>query len=115
MQVFFQTRDAEAARFRELAMDRVRFAMRRLDWMRPTAHVQFNDINGPRGGVDKQCRITLRSEGAGSVVITSMAPDWRPALDTALSRAATALMRNWQRRRGPGSRFDRNRFNIDGA
>jgi hypothetical protein len=99
MQVLFDTRDSDAAALRRLSVRRVRFVLRRLSWLVPRARVQLADVNGPRGGVDKRCQLELKSDQAGTVVITSMARDWRTALDRALARAAAALMRRWRRRR----------------
>ena len=99
MKVVFESRDPGAAALRELAEHRVSFVMRRLTWLVPTAKVQMSDVNGPRGGVDKRCKVELRTEGAGTVVVTSRARDWRSALDAALLRAARGLVRLWQRGR----------------
>ena len=101
MQVLFSSRDCEANEYRDLALRRVRFVMRRLTWLVPRATVQLSDVNGPRGGVDKRCQIHLRTDGRGTVVVTAMARDWRTALDSALSRATRLLLRLWRRGRGP--------------
>lgn len=93
MQVVFESRDPEGARLRDLAVQRVRFVMRRLSWLVPRAKVQLADVNGPRGGVDKRCQIELKTDGDRTVVITAMSRDWRSALDQALARAARALVR----------------------
>jgi ribosome-associated translation inhibitor RaiA len=74
-------------------VQRARFVMRRLAWLVPRAKVQLSDVNGPRGGVDKRCQVELRTDGSGTVVITSLARDWRSALDSALARAARVLVR----------------------
>jgi hypothetical protein len=100
MQVVFESRDPEGARLRPLAEQRVRFVMRRLTWLVPRAKVLLSDINGPRGGLDKRCQVELRTDGDRSVVITSIARDWRTALDSALARAARALVRLLHRGRG---------------
>ena len=101
MQVFFHTRDPQAMPLKDFAEARVRFAMRRLAWLVPRASVQIADVNGPRGGVDKRCRIQLSTDAHGTVVVTSMARDWHAALDSALARAARALLRAWRRTRPP--------------
>jgi hypothetical protein len=108
MQVLFKSRDPEASDLREFAERRVRFVLRRLGWLVPRAEVHLSDLNGPRGGVDKRCQVELRTDGAGSVVVTSVAHDWRTALDDALARAARYLMRLW--RRGGDSRRLRQRL-----
>ena len=108
MQVLFKSRHPQATELRDLAERRVRFVLRRLGWLVPRAEVQMSDVNGPRGGADKRCQIELKTDGAGSVVIASVASDWRTALDNALARAARFLMRHW--RRGSGSRRMRQRL-----
>lgn len=93
MQVLFKSRHPQATDLRDLTERRVRFVLRRLGWLVPRADVQMSDVNGPRGGIDKRCQVELRTDGAGSVVVTSVAGDWRTALDNALARAARRLMR----------------------
>lgn len=101
MQVFFESRAADGALMRDFSVQRVHFALRRLRRFVPHATVQLSDINGPRGGVDKRCQVELKTEKAGTVVIASMAPDWRSALDLSLTRAARVLARSLQRVQRP--------------
>jgi hypothetical protein len=108
MQVLFKSRHPQAAELRDLTERRVRFVLRRLGWLVPRAEVQMSDVNGPRGGIDKRCQVELRTQGAGPVVVASVAGDWRTALDNALARAARFLMRLW--RRGSDSLRMRQRF-----
>ena len=68
MQVLFESRDPDGAQWREVAVRRLRFVLRRLTWLVPRARVQLSDVNGPRGGVDKQCRVELKTASAGTVV-----------------------------------------------
>lgn len=107
MQVLFKSRHPQASELRELSERRVRFVLRRLTWLVPRAEVALSDVNGPRGGRDKRCQVELRTDGAGSVVVTSVAKDWRTALDDALARATRFLLRLW--RRGSDSRHLRQR------
>jgi hypothetical protein len=108
MQVLFKSRDPHAADLRDLTERRVRFVLRRLSWLVPKAEVHLSDLNGPRGGVDKRCQVELKTDGAGSVVVASIAKDWRTALDQALSRAARFLIRLW--RRGSDGKRSRQRL-----
>jgi hypothetical protein len=101
MQVIFESRDRDGAQMRDLSVERVRFALRRLTAWVPRAKVQFSDVNGPRGGVDKRCQVELSTEAAGTVVIASLARDWRTALDRALGRATRVLTRSLQRSQKP--------------
>jgi ribosome-associated translation inhibitor RaiA len=102
MQVLFESRDVHADPLRELAENRVRFAMRRLSWLVPRARIQLSDLNGPRGGLDKRCRVEVNTQGSGSVVITSVARDWRHAIDEAVARATRSLVRVWRRSQARG-------------
>jgi ribosome-associated translation inhibitor RaiA len=110
MQVLFKSRHPHATELRDLTERRVRFVLRRLGWLVPRAEVQMSDVNGPRGGIDKRCQVQLKTDSAGSVVVASVANDWRTALDNALARAARLLMRLW--RRGSDSRRFRQRFIV---
>ncbi|MBK6593475.1 MAG: HPF/RaiA family ribosome-associated protein [Burkholderiales bacterium] len=101
MQVIFESRDADGAQMRDLSVERVRFALRRLTAMVPRAKVQFSDVNGPRGGIDKRCQVELSTDAAGTVVIASLARDWRTALDRSLGRATRVLTRSLQRNHKP--------------
>lgn len=102
MQVQIETRAVQAAPLREFAEQRLRFAMRRLSGLVSRARVQLSDVNGPRCGLDKQCRVELQTAAGRPVVVTSVARDWQGALEQALSRAHVALTRTWQRRPGHG-------------
>ena len=97
MQVLFDSRDPEGAVVRPFAERRVRFALRRLSWLVPRARVQLSDVNGPRGGIDKCCRIELDAAGARPVLVTALARDWWAAIDQAVTRAARMLLRAWRR------------------
>lgn len=97
MQVLFKSRDPLADELRDVAQRRARFVFRRLDGLIPRATVQFSDVNGPRGGIDKRCQVEIKSDVAGNLVVACVARDWRTALDKALSRAARFLMRQWRR------------------
>ena len=99
MQVVFQSRDAEGASLRKLAIERVQFAMRRLSRLVPRAKVLLSDINGPHGGVDKRCHLEFKTATKGTVVVTVIARDWGAALNGALARAARKLVREFRKAR----------------
>lgn len=101
MQVIFKSRDADGILMRDLSVERVRFALRRLTAVVPRAKVLFSDVNGPRGGVDKRCQVELKTEHSGTVVIASLARDWRTALNRSLARATRVLTRSVQRNHKP--------------
>lgn len=97
MEVIFESRDAAGIHLRDLAERRVRFVMRRMTWLIPRARVRLSDVNGPRGGEDKSCRLEIKTDHIGVIAVTTTARDWRVALDHALARASRILLRNWKR------------------
>jgi len=97
MQIIIESRNVDGSQMRDLSMTRVRFALRRLTALVPRAKVQFTDVNGSRGGIDKRCQVELKTDRAGTVVIASLARDWRTALDRSLIRATKVLTRSIER------------------
>ncbi|HET7569843.1 MAG TPA: HPF/RaiA family ribosome-associated protein [Gammaproteobacteria bacterium] len=61
--------------------------------------VRIEDINGPRGGVDKRCRIKVVLSGLPSVVIEEHHYSPRAAVDEALDRVERSVGRAIGRRR----------------
>lgn len=104
MQIQIQTSDLETPTgWREQVEKRVRFVLRRLRRLRhgiQHARISLRDVNGPRGGVDKECRVTLKRDGEGEVVVRIQARTAQNALVAALHQAARRLVRSQQRQRG---------------
>lgn len=97
MQVLFKFRAPHASDHRELAQAKLRTALSRLAFRVPRATVQLADVNGPRGGVDKLCQLELHTAGAGTLIVRSLAREWRAAFDDALARALRLLARQLHR------------------
>ena len=60
--------------------------------------VRVEDVNGPRGGVDKRCRIKVVLTGLPSVVVEERHHVLQAALDGAVARAERAVRQTTQRR-----------------
>jgi hypothetical protein len=97
VQIFFESRNENVDRLRDMAMRRAKFATRRLTWLVPRAELTLSNTGGTYGGVEKCCQARLQTDGAGVVVARSVARDWRVAVDNALTCAVRRLMRQWRR------------------
>jgi len=60
---------------------RLRFALARFGSRVERVIVFLQDRNGPRGGIDKVCRILATVQGCGSVMATVADSDWTAAVD----------------------------------
>lgn len=61
--------------------------------------VTFADVNGVKGGVDKQCKIELRLDGERPVLVKSRKNSLEKAFVDALHRANHALFRKIEKRK----------------
>lgn len=98
MQVNVQSLNQAASELASFVERRVRFAMRRRADVLPQVTVRLEDLNGPRGGADKECRIALRTDGHGTLVARALATTWRRAVHEALMRAVQLVARVLGRR-----------------
>ena len=84
---------------------RLRSALDHLSHRIEKAVVRFSDVNGPRGGVDKICRVHVDLERAGSLVLTERCSDYYSAVNRAARRLKKAVSRRVDRHRaGSGAR-----------
>lgn len=61
--------------------------------------VTLLDVNGPRGGEDKLCRIEVRLRPTGTLFIEDAGADLRTVVDRAADRAGEAVSRALERGR----------------
>lgn len=83
---------------REHTERRLHFALGRFPFV-SRATVRLGDVNGPRGGIDKCCRITLSLAGGNRVTIEDVDRDLYVAVDRATERAGRVAGRRRARTR----------------
>ncbi len=100
---------------REHIARRLSFSLTRFGPAIVRIDVRVGDANGPRGGVDKYCRITVRLKASGSIVIEAREDDLYAAVAYAAERVGRTVARALDRRRDArGNRRHRNSTEQDG-
>jgi putative sigma-54 modulation protein len=61
--------------------------------------ISLVDINGPKGGVDKECRVTVRLPGLSAIHVTETNETLHQAIDSARDRMENTLKRVLEKRR----------------
>ncbi len=69
-----------------------------------TIEVRLTDLNGPRGGVDKQCSIVLSRPGEETLRVEEQADEYYAAIDAAASTLKRQLARTMERAKTNGPR-----------
>lgn len=67
--------------------------------------VRLRDVNGPKGGLDKRCRIVVRGPRVGSIALDSLMDNPRAAVDSCVERAAYTVGRSLERSRELSVRY----------
>lgn len=70
-------------------------------------HVTLSDENGPRGGVDMQCRIAVMISGCGEIVSTATDANLWVAFDHAARRARRIVLTKIKRPQALRDRYRR--------
>ncbi|RJG01692.1 HPF/RaiA family ribosome-associated protein [Noviherbaspirillum sedimenti] len=64
--------------------------------------VRLRDLNGPRGGCDMQCQVSVTMAGKPAVIIREVQENMYNAIDLAVKRAAYRVSRIASRQRPAG-------------
>jgi putative sigma-54 modulation protein len=84
---------------REHIERRLNYALSRFGARVNRVTVYLSDRNGPKGGIDKSCRIVVRLRGLGEIVSAVDDTDWTVAVDRAATRAGHTVSRALERKR----------------
>lgn len=100
MKIEVRFRNIEASdALREYVVRRIHFQLSRFNGGLSAVVVRIGDINGPKGGPDKRCHVTVRGPALGPVTVGERSTDAYSAVDLALDRAARAVGREIERGR----------------
>jgi len=111
MQIDIQTRPFTLSEpLRYYSERRIRFALTRFEDHIQRVSMWLSDVNGPRGGKDKHCRLQIVLAGTNDVLIEDTQLNLHVAINRSLERAGRSLVRKLDRQR---SRMQRSR--IDAA
>ena len=98
---------------REFIDRRLHFALGRFSPAIAHVNVRVGDVNGPRGGVDKHCKIVVKLRAAGSnpIAVADNDEDLYAAVAQASNRAGRTVARAVERRQGKRS-YQRRRMST---
>ncbi len=81
---------------------RLRFALARFGERIERVVVFLTDLNGPKGGVDKACRILVKVRGCSVAMALAVDSQWKAAVDRATTRIGQKVSRDLDRIRQHG-------------
>src|SRR5450631_3277016 len=79
---------------------RLRFALDRFARRVRQVRVKVGDLNGPRGGIDKCCKLAISLDRSSTIVVESHASNVYGAVDCVADKAATCIGRILKRPHG---------------
>ena len=79
---------------------RLRFALDHFRKRIRQVHVTLGDLNGPRGGIDKYCKLAISLDRSSTIVVESQASNGYVAIDYVADKAATYIGRRLKRPHG---------------
>ena len=98
MQIEIRGRAVELTQpIKEHVERRLSFALGRFGTQVRSARVRLEDLNGPKGGLDKRCRVTLSGDLIGQSFVEATDADLYTAIDRAAGAAGRAVSRSLER------------------
>ena len=108
MQIEIRARGIETTNeLRQHIERRIHCAFERFGTEIDSVLVRLDDINGPRGGVDKRCHLVITGSRIGALTVDELDADVLMAIEAALGRAARSTRRALQRLQWKTARLDR--------
>ncbi len=92
---------------------RTRLALSRFATAIQTVTIRITDTNGPKGGEDTRCIVSVKLASTGEVVVQGEGEKVLSVLSHCLSRAERAVGRSLDRRRDNPIRMNRRRTKVE--
>ncbi|MCG8409033.1 MAG: HPF/RaiA family ribosome-associated protein [Phycisphaerales bacterium] len=74
----------------------VGYALARFESRIRNISVRLSDLNGPKGGIDKHCKIMVTFRNGDSVVAEVADVEFEPVIHRAVDRVAKRVQRHWR-------------------
>lgn len=101
MRIIFNNRNlTDIAEIRTYVGHKVAFFFSRNQNKIKTITITLADINGPKGGKDKQCKVRINTDHLAEIIITEERENLLHAIDNSLIRANRTLVQQLKRRLG---------------
>lgn len=98
MKIDVRSRGFEVSQsLREYILRRAQFQFGRFGRGVNSLTVRISDINGPKGGADKRCQVTVRGSSLRTLTVADLSADPHSAVDMAFERAVRATGRQLER------------------
>lgn len=88
----------------DYVMNKIGAAAARLEHSACVVDVRLTDLNGPKGGIDKQCSVVVTPPGLDTLRVEEQATDYYAAIDAAAATLRKALARTLERTKANGPR-----------
>lgn len=86
-------------RLKLFLLKRLEFAFNRFDDQIQKVKVRLDDVNGPKGGMDKYCQIHLRLDNHEDIVVKGRAQYVEAAIANTATRSVNTFTRRLKKRR----------------
>jgi putative sigma-54 modulation protein len=74
--------------------------------------VRFSDVNGPRGGFDKKCVVSLKLRRPGEIIIKGQGVNYLEVFQTSFERLVCAVRREIVKQREKPIRINRRKISL---
>lgn len=96
---FRNIEEADMDTLRTYVIRRIHFQLSRFKQSLTAVVVRIGDVNGPKGGADKRCRVTVRGQTVDLVTVDELSPSAYSAAASAIHRLARTIGRQLARGR----------------